>query len=507
MARQPKAKQTPKQDNTAALSPDEGVVVPRLSLGEQGFVGLKVFNKQIIDEANKAFIYPNFIRTVNEIRYNTTVGAAMNVYRMLLSRVRWDVEPPIGATEEELARVDAVRSMMDDMEHSWASFIESVVPYLEYGFGINEKVLRRRLARNGSKHNDGLVGIRKLPIRNQDTIVGWVFSEDGADLLKVEQTLQNLENAYRFQNRTNDVGRIEIDRDKFLLFSASANKGNPQGNSIYKNVFLAYKRMEILQDQELLGIAKDIQGILKIEAPPQYLDPQSSAENRAVGSGFMSIIDNYNNGTQRGLYVPRIIDPETKLPLFTYELLEAKGIAKYDIESVIRRLQTDILTALNVDVLRLGNDGTGSFSLAESKTSILSLAIDYRLREIQQVLNSDLMRTIYAANGWECTRLPTFSYVDVEEVDIAEFSSAVQRIFATSAIEMDREVMNKIRKVFGVAALPDDMPVQEDKLPANVTGQSSKSGEGMKSGAGDGTRKNAISGSGDSSVANKENAA
>jgi hypothetical protein len=479
----------------SALKPDTDASIPRISLGEVGFTGLLVRNKRILDETNAAFRYPNFIRTVNEMRHNTTVGAAMNVYRMMLSRVNWDVEPPVGATEQDKARAKIVRTMMDDMEHSWASFIESVVPYLEYGFAINEKVLRRRLKRNGSKYNDGLVGLRKLPTRNQDTIAGWGFSEDGADLLHVEQSLQNLENSYRYQGRTNENGKLEIPRHKFLLFSASANKGNPEGNSIYKNIYLAYKRLELLQDQELLGIAKDVQGILKIEIPPKFLDPNASAEDKAVKEAFQAIIDNYNAGTQRGLLVPRIVDPESKLPLFEYSLMESKGGAKYDTESVIRRLQSDILSALNVDILKLGAEGTGSFSLAQTKTSVLALAIDYRLREIQEILNADLMRTIFEMNGWGCENLPKFVYADVEETSLEDFSKAIQRIFSTSAIEVDRSVMNRIRDVIGVPLKDESAEVDVENLPANLTGVSSRSGDGMEVGTtGNGTSKGGGSG-------------
>lgn len=489
----------------AALQQDTDAVIPRIQLGEQGFIGLQVRNKQIQEEVQRAFRYPNFIKVVNEIRYNTTVGAAMNVYRMMLSRVNWGIEPPANATETEKERARILGTMMHDMDHPWEAFIESIIPYLEYGFAINEKVFRRRLKRNGSKFNDGLVGLRKLPTRSQETVSGWVFSEDGADLVGIEQDISKLENSHKFQNRKNDNGKISISRDKFLLFSASSNKGNPEGNSIYKNIYLAYKRLELLSEQELLGIAKDVQGILKIEIPPRYLAADASTEDQAVVQAFQAIIDNYNAGTQRGLLVPLVIDPESKLPLFKYELMESKGGAKYDTEAVIRRLQQDILSALNVDILRLGSEGSGSFSLAEQKSSILALAIDYRLREIQSVLNHDLIPTIYKLNGWGCENLPKFVYADIDEVSLEEFSSAIQRIFAVSAIEMDREVMNRIRKVIGVSELSVDEPLQKENLPAIVTGQETKSGEGMKSGAGDGTRKNAISGSGDSSVANKEN--
>lgn len=483
-------KRTAKAVDSTASNPDADAVVPRIRLGESGFLGLKTSNHRILEETQAAFRYPAFIKTVNEMRNNPTVGAAMNVYRMMISRVKWDVEAPKGADDKLLARTELIRSMMNDMDGSWAQFIESVIPYLEYGFAVNEIVLRRRLKKNGSKFNDGLVGIKKLAPRSQETIRGWVFSDDGADLIKVEQSLQQLENAYRFAKRLNDQGFIEIDREKFLLFSASATKGNPEGNSIYKNIYLAFKQLTLLQEQELVGVAKDVQGILKIAIPPRYLDPDASPEDKAAVAAFQRIIDNYNAGTQRGLLVPNMIDPESKLPLFTYDLMESKGAAKYDTEAIIRRLQGDILSALSVDILKLGADGTGSFSLAESKSSVLALAIDYRLKEIAEVLNAHLMRTLFEMNGWDTADLPKFVYSDIEEVSMEEFSKAIQRIFSTSAIEVDRHVMNRIREILGVPLKPEDEAVDKEALPATMTGQFSKSGDGMEVGTtGDGTSK------------------
>ena len=489
-------KQRAKAGDSTASNPDAGAVIPRIKLGEQGLLGLRTSNGRIYEETQQAFRYPNFVKTINEMRNNPTVGAAMNVYRMMISRVKWDVEAPKGADEKTIQRTALIRSMMDDMDGSWSAFIESVIPYLEYGFAINEIVLRRRLKKNGSKFNDGLVGIKKLPTRSQETICGWIFSEDGSDLVKVEQSLQNIENAHRFLNRTNDNGKIEIKREKFLLFSASANKGNPEGNSIYKNIYLAFKRLELLQDQELIGVAKDIQGILKIAIPPRYLDPNASAEDKLVVAAFQKIIDNYNAGTQRGLLVPNMVDPESKLPLFTYDLLESKGSAKYDTEAIIRRLQGDILSALSVDILKLGAEGSGSFSLAESKSSVLALAIDYRLKEIAEVLNSHLMRLLFEINGWDTSELPSFVYSDIEEVSLEELSKAVQRVFSTSAVEADRPVMNMIReKILGVPGLPDDAPVDKEKLPATIAGNASSAGKGMGVGTtGDGTSKGGGSG-------------
>ena len=486
-----------------ALQPDQDAVVPRLKLGEQGFIGLRVSNRHILEDTQRAFRYPAFIKTINEMRNNPTVGAAMNVYRFMMQRVNWSVQAPVGATDVEKERAAVIETMMHDCDHSWANFIETVIPFLEYGFAVNEIVLRRRLKRNGSKFNDGLVGIKKLATRSQDTIFGWRFNPDHSEIVALQQTIRFIENGYLFTDRLNDQGYIEIDRDKFLLFTTDETRGNPEGNSIFKNIYLAYKQLTLLQENQLVGISKDIQGILKISIPPQYLDPNASDADKAAVKGFQAIIDGYNAGTQRGLLVPNLIDPESKQPLFTYDLMETRGTAKYDTESIIKGLQSDILSALNVDILKLGADGAGSFSLASSKTSILALAIDSKLKEIQEVLNQHLMRTLYEANGWGCENLPKFVYEEPEEINLDSLGAFLQRIKAVGLVEVDREILNIVRKAMGAEPKPDDEPVDEEAL--NIGQSNSKSGDSFSTPTGglNGTADSVSTK--DNSIANKEN--
>ena len=493
-------------DTDSTLQPDENAVVPRLRLSEQGYAGLRVSNKQILEEANRVFAFPAFLKTVSEMRSNPTVAAAFNVYRMLISRVQWTVEPPEGATDTQKARAKFVQQCTKDMEGSWGQFISETLTYLEYGFSVQEKVYRRRLRTNGSRYNDGLVGLRKLAPRGQDTIKSWFFSEDGRDLVEIGQTLVNLENGFRYQSilDKNSDGLVHIPREKFLLFAADATKGNPQGRSLLKPIYLAYKRLELLQDQELVGISKDLAGIPLIQIPPKYMDPNASPEDKAVFEMCKKIVENLAAGEQRGLVFPKMADPESKLDLFSVSLLERKGQG-VDLDKVIQRYQNDLLTALSVDVIKMGQDDGGSFSLADSKTNMLTLALSHRLNEIAEVLNTDLIPQLFALNGWIDEELPKFKAGDIEEVSMEEFSKLIQRVASVGLVEIDRDWLNKIREVAGIKLKPNDEPVDKESL----TGAESKSGEGMEVGrSGNGTAK--IGGKGskkDSSTSNSENAA
>lgn len=490
----------------AGLQPDSDAIIPRISLGEQGYSGLKITGKQILEEANRAFLYPSFLKVVNEMKLNPTVAAGLGVYKVLLSRVPWKVEPPEGATEQQKARAKFVLECIDDMDISWGNVLNNILTYMEYGHSVQEKVFRRRLRKNGSKYNDGLVGLKKLGHRGQDTLRYWYFSDDGRDLKAIGQSTDNLVNSNKYINLpTNEDGVIEISRNKFLLFTADTTKDNPQGNSVLKPIYLAYKRLEMLQDQECLGVAKDIAGIPVIRLHPKYMDPNASTSDKAVYDMCKKIVDSISQGKQSGMVFPTMPDPETKVDLFDVSLLERKGTPFFDLDSIIRRYQNDILVGLFADVIKMGDGQGGSLALADNKTNLLSLSISHRLKEIAEVLNTDLIPQLFALNGWTDTELPKFVPGDIENVDMDSFSSFIQRVAAVGLLELDRDVLNKVREVGGIKPKPEDEPVDYDNLSTNVS--NSRSGDGMAAGTtGNGTAKVGGKASGrDNSVANKEN--
>jgi hypothetical protein len=496
--------------NTKSLDPDIGIPIPRLSKSEVGFTGLRVLNKAILEESNRAFRFPAFLKTVQEMRTDATICAVLNVYRMMLTRVPWTVTPPVDPTPAEIDRAKFVQSCMDDMETTWKQFISETLTYLEYGFAVEEKVYRRRLNINGSKHNDGLIGLRTIAPRGQDTIRHWYFSDDGRELEGVGQSLRNMENGYRYQvlidqGAASKDGLLNIDRDKFLLFTADSVKGNPEGRSILKSVYLPYKQLTMLKDQLFLGIAKDLAAVPIVKLPSKVMNPAGSAEEIAAYTAYQTLVNNVADGVQRGVVIPSDVDPETKAASYSFELLEAKGQSKFDIPAVIKAIQTDILVALSADVITAVADTQGSFSIKDNSTNLLAIAVEHRLNEIRDVLNGDLVPQIFALNGWSQDRLPTFEYGDIVDTGQEEFSKAIQRMASVGMIEIDREILNKIRTVLGVDPKPDDEPVNFEDLSANTT----RASDGLEAGrSGDGT--SVIGGEGskvDRSAANADNAA
>jgi hypothetical protein len=500
------SEQTPEEGVNAALQPDKGAVIPRLKLSETGYLNLKTRNGRILEDANFAFRMPNLCKVVDEMKISPPVAIGLNALRMLINRAEVYVEP-FDDTPKHKQRAKFLESCLNDMESSWQTTMKSFFPFLEYGHHVSEKVFRRRLKSNGSKYNDGLVGVKALKPRPQHSIEKWNFSEDGRTLVGLSQNITSLENSYRFKALTNEDGLIEIPREKFLLFRADAVGDNPEGNSILKAAYLAFKQLSLLTDHMLIGVAKDTQGLPLVQIPPQYMSETASDYEKDVYSACKTVVDNLAAGTQRGIVFPLAYDPESKAEMFKVSLLESKGGKAYDVLAIIKVLQANILSVLSCDAVTMSVDQAGSLSLQDGDTNLLALSVAYRLGEIADTLNTDLVRQLWELNGFDTAEMPKIKFKDVSGVSLEEFSKFIQRVFSVGGMEVDRVVLNKIREVGGFDLKPDDEPIDYENLSTTLAGKATSAGEGMEVGTvGDGTSKTAV-GKKDNSAANNENKA
>ena len=454
--------------------------LPRFKLGEYGFVGLKQQAGHVIEQARRELRFPHNLPIYRRMAIDSVISSALSLYEAMITKVRWTIKEPENATEEQKFRTRFIKQCMNDMDHSWFSFITEVSSMVTYGFSVHELSWRYRKRENGSKFDDGLIGLKALPIRSQDSIRRWIFDDKNKKLIGVVQGIDNLE--YSVYNNTVN-NEIVIPRKKFLLFRTSATRDNPEGNSPLNSVYLSWKLRSNIQEQEAVGISRDLSGLPTIYIPPRYMSDDAAPAERAVFDYYKKMVSGIQNNEQAGLVLPQAFDPDSKQPLFKFELMGSPGSKTYNTSEIILRYNKEILTALFAHVLLLGQNETGSFSLASSQTSILAVGIQRRLNEIRDVLNHELVRAFYSVNNWQLDEeLPTFEYEDLEQDDLDVFSKAVQRMAAVGFIERDREMMDRVRSILGVREYGEDEEVDEDSIPLNRTGAAG----GMTSGMGNG---------------------
>lgn len=484
--------------------------IPKIAYSEIGYQGAKVLGGQIFEECSHELRWPQAIETYKKMAKDAAISPALELVETMIARVPWDVKIPEGYEEELADKANYLKQVMVDMDHDWQSMIKQAATFKRYGFSTLEIVLRYRRKESGSKFNDGLVGVKKLPIRSQDTIEGWYWKNSGRELAGLVQRVCIPDNAqasdgWDFVNanlQNVKGGSKKIARKKFLLFRNNPLKDSPVGTSPLNGCWQAWKYKTAFQEAEAIGAAQDVNGFKVLYLPPQYMAADASDENKAVFQAYQQAMANMHVAKQSGLILPLLLD-ETGKRMFDFEVMSVTGQRSFDTNAIIARYNAEILTCLFADFLALGQQGGGSFALGETKVSIIEMGIQAALDEIKNQLNHQLVRTLWEQNGWDTTIMPEFTYGNVSKESLDEVSKFIQRTAAVSTFPRNRDTINWVMKQADIPyRVPDTMTQEElDEALGNMT---SKSGSGMVEGLNSGT--GTVDGSsGDSSISNAEN--
>ena len=455
----------------------------RFRLSEMGSLGLSVFSGVTNSELKRELNWPNSIHTFKSMSMHSAINSALTLFDNLIAKATWSMVPPKDATEEEKKQCKLVESMMVDMDGTWSEFIRDVMSKNIYGFSVHEKVYRKRLKANGSMFDDGVIGWKKLPIRAQETIEKFIFSDDGNEIKGVKQNLSGVtDTANRFANRKQN--EVILPKSKILLFRSGKHRGDPFGKSPLRDAYLAWRFLTALEDLEATGVSKDLNGLPILYLPPQYLSEDATPSQKAIKAYYENAMRNLQMNQQSAMILPNAFDPESKKELFKLELLSVDGKKAFDINKIKEYYKNLIVTSLFSEVTVMGQSQVGSFALGSLKNTMTGLAAESTIKVIAEVLNRDLIRQTYELNNWNVTRAGTLDYDGLEDSDLESLSKAYQRYSSTGLLELDREVLNAVRESVGIDPLPIDLKPQKDIL----TGNTSKSGEGLKT-PGEGTSK------------------
>ena len=481
---------------TKALNPLETPLKFRQS--EIGYSGLSMYSGITVEEIHRELNWPMSARTYQKMSYSVSVNACLSLYENLISKVTWRTVPPESATAEEKQQAKFVFECLNDMSIPFRQVIKDTLSSNVYGFAILEKVYRRRNKSSGSMYSDDKIGLKKIALRNQETIEKFIFDDTGNEVIGVKQNLYGFNSG---QYSSNNPSTVVLPRSKFMHITTGRNRNDPFGKSPLRDVYLAWRYLEVMSEMEATGVSRDLQGIPLMRAPASIMSGDASPEQKAQYASLQNIIRNLQSNSQSGVILPSATDETSRLPLYDLSLLSSgSGTKNYDVTSIKEYYQAQIYTGLFADVLQLGNSGVGSFSLGILKNSLTGAAVESMLDNIVEAFNRDVIRQLYELNGWDVSRACSLDYENLHQTDLDTLSKYFMRTASTGLIEKDRTILNFVRTAMGVDALPEDLEPQEQYLTDNK----SRSGDGSAAGGTNGTSSNTASS--DNSVANLENA-
>jgi hypothetical protein len=428
-----------------------------------GNTGLRQYSGWVREEFLPQLAGRQAARVYREMQDNSdVVGAIMFAILGIMRKVEWRVDPANDSAEAE-KMAEFADGLRDDMSDTWEDFVVECLSMLGYGFAVHEIVYKRRLGpaphrrngpypgfeRAGSKFNDGLIGIRRLPIRGQDTILKWFFGGAGEVLGVTQQPY---------------VGpMIDLPIEKLLLFRPLSHKGNPEGRSILRTAYRKYYFIKRLEEQEAV-LFERLSGLPVVKVPNAVLEGASSGDPLSVAAlqAYKNLVANVRIDEQMGLILPSDTWPgvngPTPVPMYDFKLETPQGgRANLDANTPIIRHTQGLLTSVLADFIQMGHTSRGAQNLAETKVDLFMQAVEGWLNSVASVLNRFLLPRVWELNGFDDNLLPEYRPDMAQRIDLEPLSKYFFNL-AQSGMPLfpDKDLEGWFRDVAGAPARSED---------------------------------------------------
>jgi hypothetical protein len=417
---------------------------------ELGVSGLKRVSGYVDEEFLPALRGRKAVRVYREMASNDSmVGALLFSIDKLIREVEWKVLPPEGGEEGEQAQ-EFLESCMEDMSHSWDDLIGEILSMMTYGWSWHEIVYKKRIGpwekdpRKRSKYTDGKIGWRKIPIRAQETLMRWSFDETGGIRAMVQMAPP------RYQTTVLPI-------EKSILFRTSIAKGNPEGMSLLRSSYRSWYFKKRLEEFEAIGVERDLAGMPVGRVPADYLTAAKGTPQAKTVDAFKKMVRGVRRDENEGLVLPTQYDPDTKQPLFDFELMSSGGTRQFDTNGIINRYEQRILMSVLADFILVGHEDTGSYSLHTDKTGIFRAALNAITKTIADTLNRYAVPRLFAVNGWKLDELPRFEPTNVDPPALDQLAAFIS---STAGAGMqwfpDPELEKYIREIARLPEMTDE---------------------------------------------------
>lgn len=451
---------------------------------EIGVSGLKVYSGYLNEEYLPELRGERAIKVYRQMgEGDPIVCAVLTAIWLILRATEWNVEPANESNEAE-AEAEFVRGLWDDMSHPFPEFLSEVLSMIQYGWTWHEIVLKRRVGPDQqdpalrSKFSDGRIGIRKLPIRSQDSLLRWEMQTDGG-----------IDGMWQQPPTGGPLLLLPIQRG--LLFRTTSRKNSPEGVSILRAAYNSWYLKKTIQQMEAIGIERELAGLPVVSIPSKYFNSTADAD-RAVLAKYEKIARDLKFNQQGGVIIPSDCYSDkdgnpTANRLVTLALLSTGGRRAIDTDPVVQRHNRDMARSALADFIMLG-DQKGSYALSKNKSELFLRACETYLNTIAEVINRFLLLRIWKYNALPQELMPTMKPGRVAPVDLAELGDYITKLAGAGApLFPDPALDDYVRDVGGlppasnqgqIADTEDDPEQGVDDLstaaePGTQTGQRS----------------------------------
>jgi transposase len=433
----------------------EGQTIPRLGKGsalfsEMGLSGLRHFSGRVDDEYDRVFKSLNKrVHLFREMGDDPIVASVLQAIKMVVRRASWYYESGGKARADEEA-AEFMNTCNDDMSQSWSDTIDQLLACIQYGFYPSELVYKKRqgdqsgktyIDENGnvcevasSKYDDGKIGWRKWVFMAPESLSPggeWIFDDYGG-IKGINQQASPL-----YIPKT-------IPIEKCILFRTTTEKGNPEGRSLLRAMYIPYwfkKNME-----EVEGISAERMGS---GFPVMYLG-DGVAKAGTPGddlSNAKDIVVNVRTDEQMGIVIPY-----PKLGLgregegVLFELVSPPSRGAVDFHQTISRHEQRMAMVGLAQFIHLGMNQVGARSLGDSSTDFFTMSVSGWVDMFGETIQRYGVDRLMKLNNFPgLTANPILKHENVEATNVMDVADYINKLVGaqvlTPSIELEEYLL------------------------------------------------------------------
>ena len=304
-----------------------------------GRTGLKQMGGYVYEEILPRLQGDKGVKVYREMIDNSSaIGSVRYLIKALVRQVDWRVEP-VDESPEAKKAAELIEGCLTDMEHTFEDLISESLSCLDFGWAYFEIQYKLRKGRTSnpttdSDFNDGKWGWRKIEIRSQDSFDQWEFDDKTGKLLGMHQW------------DTYSGHRAFIPIEKALLFRTESTRGNPEGRSVWRNSVVDYHSLKRVGQIELVGIERDMTGLITMEVPTELLMSSASPELQALRAELEKMLSSIKRDEREFAMIPPELGLDGKPTGYRLRLLSTGGRRQFDTTAVKRYYKINILQTM-----------------------------------------------------------------------------------------------------------------------------------------------------------------
>lgn len=401
-----------------------------------GVPGLAHYSGFVSEEWDRRLRAQRGIRAYKEMADgDSSVGSLLYAIISMARQTGYRIEPPDDSPAA--AEVQTyVESCFEDMQGTFGDTLAENLSCLTYGYSLAVPVYKARrgpFGKQPSAFDDGRIGWDRWSPRAQEAVDHWIFDDEGT--------------ATAFVHRAPPLYQsVTIPLDRCLHFVIRQRKGSPEGLSLLRNAFEAYTRKRGLQRLEAISLERGGAGFPEFGIPSELM-----VEGNAIFESYKKMATSIRIDEQSGLVRPSDVDPDTKMPLYTFEFKSPTGTAQINFEPTVARADREIFRTVLADFITQGDTGVGSYAQSVNRTDLFLGAVNGLLDSHADVITRAI-RMLLVVSEIDLKLAPKFVFNDVRRPDMASVAATVIGLVNAGLVNPDDPGVQE--RMYDIANLP-----------------------------------------------------